>query len=113
MSAVIVDVAAAGSQVPAGGQLALLEAMKMQHVVSATESVAVLRTLVTAGETVLEHQPLVVVVPAVDAIPGGTIGGTDLDAARADLAEVCERWSRSCRAAALPATLRFWGCATW
>jgi acetyl-CoA carboxylase carboxyltransferase component len=91
MSAVIVDVAAAGSQVPAGGQLALLEAMKMQHVVSATESVAVRRTLVSAGDTVLEHQPLVVVVPAVEALPGGTVGEADLDAARADLAEVRER----------------------
>jgi biotin carboxyl carrier protein len=47
MSAVIVDVAAVGSQIPAGGQLALLEAMKIQHVVSATESVVVRRTLVT------------------------------------------------------------------
>jgi acetyl-CoA carboxylase carboxyltransferase component len=91
MSAVIVDVAAVGSQIPAGGQLALLEAMKMQHVVSATESVVVRRTLVTAGETVFDHQPLVVVVSAVDAMPGGTIGETDLDAARADLAEVRER----------------------
>lgn len=91
MSAVIVDVAAAGSQVPAGGQLAVLEAMKMQHVVSATESVAVRRTLVTAGQTVLERQPLVVVVSAVDAVPSGAIGETDLDAARADLAEVRER----------------------
>lgn len=91
MSAVVVDVAPAGSQVPAGGRLAVLEAMKMQHVVSATESVAVRRTLVTAGQTVFEHQPLVVVVAAVDAIPGGAIGDTDLDAARADLAEVRER----------------------
>jgi acetyl-CoA carboxylase carboxyltransferase component len=91
MSAVIVDVAAAGSQVPAGGRLALLEAMKMQHVVSATESVAVRRTLVSAGQTVLEHQPLVVVVPADDAVAGGVTSETDLDAVRADLAEVRER----------------------
>ena len=91
MSAVVVDVAPAGSQIPAGGRLALLEAMKMQHAVNATENVAVRRTLVTAGQTVYEHQPLVVVVAAVDAIGGGAIGDTDLDAVRADLAEVRER----------------------
>lgn len=91
MSAVIVDVAVAGSQVSAGGMLALLEAMKMQHIVSATEAVVVGRTLVAAGDTVLENQPLVVVTPIVGATPGATTVEADADSTRADLTEVRER----------------------
>jgi acetyl-CoA carboxylase carboxyltransferase component len=91
MSAVVVDVAAVGSQVSEGGTLALLEAMKMQHVVSAREGVVVGRTLVAPGDTVLENQPLVIVTPAVGATPGATTVEGDADAVRTDLTDVRER----------------------
>ena len=61
MAAVVIEVAQPGEQVAAGGRLAVVEAMKMQHVVAATHAVVVRRALVVAGDGVEEDQPLVVV----------------------------------------------------
>ncbi|WP_128378068.1 carboxyl transferase domain-containing protein [Streptomyces cavernae] len=90
---VSVDVAP-GERVRAGQQLAVLEAMKMEHVVR-TRSCGLVRAVhARVGDTIAEGAPLV----TIDAEPGGPEEDTaeppvDLDARRSDLAEVLHRHS--------------------
>jgi len=88
---VAVDVAP-GDEVPAGGQLLVMEAMKMEHVVTAPAGGVVQALRVSAGDTVAEGAVLVVleerrveVAPAVDPV------GVDVERVRADLAELQTR----------------------
>ncbi|SDF06449.1 Acetyl-CoA carboxylase, carboxyltransferase component [Blastococcus aurantiacus] len=82
--------AAAGADVPPGGAVLVLEAMKMEHVVSLPAGGTVRRLAVRVGETVREGQLLAEVEHAGD---GGQAGAppVDLDADRPDLAEVRRR----------------------
>ena len=90
LGGVVIEVAAEGTAVAAGAQLVVLEAMKMQHVLSAPADVQVLRTLVAAGQTVGADEPLMLVrhVGTGSAADPSTV---DLDYARADLAEIRDR----------------------
>ncbi len=54
----VVSIAAPGTLVPDGGELAVLEAMKMQHPVLADGPVEVARVLAEVGETVAEGSVL-------------------------------------------------------
>lgn len=92
MTGVVVETAAVGATVAAGGEVALLEAMKMQHAVTAADSVRIVRVLVRPGQTVGPETALVVVHP-VEAESDVTdpAGGVDPDTVRADLAQVRER----------------------
>ena len=81
-----------GELVRPGQALAVLEAMKMEHLVCATSGGRVLKIAATPGATVAEGQPLVFLEPmevaggeAVEAV------AEDLDAIRPDLAEVIAR----------------------
>ena len=93
LSATVGSIAVAeGDLVRPGQALAVLEAMKMEHLVHATTGGQVLRIAVEAGATVAEGQPLVFLEPmevaggeAVEAV------AEDLDAIRPDLAEVIAR----------------------
>jgi acetyl/propionyl-CoA carboxylase alpha subunit/acetyl-CoA carboxylase carboxyltransferase component len=81
-----------GDLVPIGAQIAVMEAMKMEHVVTATSSGRVLQVTVGAGDTVWEDHVLVVLEPAeVTGAGGSGEQSVDLDHIRPDLAEVIER----------------------
>lgn len=85
---------AIGDEVPAGATVAILEAMKMEHVVTATSSGIVRALVATEGETVAAGAPLVELEAAdVAAVHVAEDEAVDLDAIRPDLAEVVERHS--------------------
>ncbi|MEV0463413.1 carboxyl transferase domain-containing protein [Nocardia tengchongensis] len=91
MGATVVSLAAPGTIVAAGAEVAVLEAMKMQHVLRATESLRVLRHAVAPGGVVDPHAVLLTWVAADH--DGSAVESTvvDLDSIRADLAEVLDR----------------------
>ena len=83
---------AAGDLVRPGQALAVLEAMKMEHLVHAEVGGRVLRVAAEPGRTVAEGQPLVFLEPM--EVAGGETVETapeDLDTIRPDLAEVIAR----------------------
>jgi len=83
---------AAGDTVTRGQQLAVLEAMKMEHVVHAAVAGVVRELRVQPGDTVSEGSALMLIdalETASDA--GAVVQAVDLDSTRADLAEVQQR----------------------
>ncbi|WP_433671808.1 carboxyl transferase domain-containing protein [Nocardia sp. CA-136227] len=91
MGATVVSLAEPGAVLAAGAEVAVLEAMKMQHVLRATEPLRVLRHAVAAGEVVDPHAVLVMWVAADHDGPAAESTVVDLDSIRADLAEVLDR----------------------
>ncbi len=93
MQATVVRVdVAVGDRLPAGATVAILEAMKMEHVVTARQSGVVRAVLVAAGATVAPGDVLVELEPAdVAAASVDTDEVRDLDEIRPDLAEAIER----------------------
>uniref|UniRef100_UPI0024545B28 carboxyl transferase domain-containing protein n=1 Tax=Nocardia farcinica TaxID=37329 RepID=UPI0024545B28 len=91
MGATVVELAEPGTLVAAGGRVAVLEAMKMQHVLRAEEPLRVLRRLAAAGEVVDPGAALLVWTPAEHADAGADVTAVDLDAIRPDLREVLDR----------------------
>jgi acetyl/propionyl-CoA carboxylase alpha subunit len=88
---VSVDVAV-GSRVEHGQQVAILEAMKMEHVVAAGAAGVVRELRVAPGDTVTEGAALILI----DAVEGSaetaaTVQALDLDRVRPDLAELQRR----------------------
>ncbi|MFP6582218.1 MAG: carboxyl transferase domain-containing protein [Candidatus Hydrogenedentota bacterium] len=83
---------AEGDSVHRGQQLLVLEAMKMQHLVTAEKSGIVRRVTVGLDDTIYEDHPLVVIEDAhVDAGDDGVEEEIDLDHIRPDLQEVIDR----------------------
>jgi acetyl/propionyl-CoA carboxylase alpha subunit/acetyl-CoA carboxylase carboxyltransferase component len=81
-----------GEPVAAGQQLLVMEAMKMQHVVAATEAGFVRLVGVAVGDAVFEGHPLVFVEPAdVGDLVDAVSTEVDLDAIRPDVAQIIER----------------------
>jgi acetyl/propionyl-CoA carboxylase alpha subunit/acetyl-CoA carboxylase carboxyltransferase component len=83
---------AVGDQVRQGQQVAVVEAMKMEHVITARESGIVRGVTMAAGDVVREGYPIVFVEPA--EIEGGAIAADsaiDPDHIRADLQENIDR----------------------
>ncbi|HYD93907.1 MAG TPA: carboxyl transferase domain-containing protein [Noviherbaspirillum sp.] len=90
-SVVAIDVIE-GDVVRAGAQVAVIEAMKMEHVVKAARAGIVCKVNATRGEVVFRGYPLVYIEPAeVDAEQAQRQDDGDPDAIRADLAEVQQR----------------------
>lgn len=82
----------AGEQVRAGQQLAVLESMKMEHVIAAPEAGVIHTVLVGAGDTIYEKAPLLFLAAAEGAQVDDSVEATiDLDAIRNDLAETLAR----------------------
>jgi acetyl/propionyl-CoA carboxylase alpha subunit/acetyl-CoA carboxylase carboxyltransferase component len=82
----------AGDQVRAGQPVLVMEAMKMEHVITADIGGIVRELTVAQGDTVFEGHPLAFIEPA--DIAGGAVARDDdgdLDAIRPDLAEVLKR----------------------
>jgi acetyl/propionyl-CoA carboxylase alpha subunit/acetyl-CoA carboxylase carboxyltransferase component len=88
---VAVDVAP-GDEVPAGGQLLVMEAMKMEHVVAAPVGGVVRAVSVAAGDAVYAGTALVVIEEtAVEVDAANEAAATDLATVRPDLAETQRR----------------------
>jgi acetyl-CoA carboxylase carboxyltransferase component len=84
--------AVAGAAVTAGQQVAVMEAMKMEHVIAAGRSGTVTDVRVAPGDTVFADHVLVVIAPGeVEAEVAGDDEEVDLGAIRPDLAEVIDR----------------------
>ncbi len=81
-----------GETVHAGATIAVLEAMKMEHLVEAGVSGVVRKVVAVRGETLFEEQPILFVEPIeVEGERAGQGETADLDAIRPDLAEVRSR----------------------
>ncbi|MGO9058381.1 MAG: carboxyl transferase domain-containing protein [Candidatus Binataceae bacterium] len=81
-----------GDAVRQGQQLAVMEAMKMEHVIHSPTSGIVRRITVAKGDTVFEGHPLVFIEEGeVDASVGAAAEVVDLEYIRPDLAEVMAR----------------------
>ncbi len=84
--------AANGDFVRAGQQLAVLEAMKMEHLVTAPCSGVVLAVYAEPGRTLMEGETLFAIEPGqADDGPARADASIDLDRIRPDLAQVFER----------------------
>jgi acetyl/propionyl-CoA carboxylase alpha subunit/acetyl-CoA carboxylase carboxyltransferase component len=98
---------AVGDQIRAGQALMIMEAMKMEHVITAEVSGIVRQITVQPGDTVFEDHPLAFLEEA--EIAGGSGAeeeAVDLDFIRPDLAEVLERHRRTLDAARPEAVAR-------
>ncbi|QIS04475.1 ATP-grasp domain-containing protein [Nocardia brasiliensis] len=91
MGGTLVSLVEPGAVVPAGAEVAVLEAMKMQHVLRAEQALRVRRHLVEPGATVDPHAPLLIWTPADHDGPVAADAVIALDAIRPDLAEVDDR----------------------
>ncbi len=94
LAGTVVEAAAEGAEFAAGAQLVVLEAMKMQHVLTAPDAVCTVRTLVTPGQVVGTGDPLVVFTrtgAGAGAKGLGILADLDLDRDRGDLDEVRRR----------------------
>lgn len=83
---------AVGDELSAGSDAAILEAMKMEHVITADQSGIVRQVFVTPGETLREGAPILAIEPAefVDHAQR-TTASVDLDTIRPDLEELLAR----------------------
>jgi acetyl-CoA carboxylase carboxyltransferase component len=92
--------AASKATVAAGGIVAVIEAMKMEHEVGATSTVEVCRFCIRMGDTVRPGEALAVVRPGstVDQL-NAAVDEVDFDHVRPDLAHIVERHERALDAA--------------
>jgi len=92
LAGTVVEMAPEGAEFGAGGQLVVLEAMKMQHVLVAPDALRTVRSLVTPGQVVGTGDPLLVFTRTGAGGDGeSAAAAVDLDRPRADLDEVRER----------------------
>lgn len=81
-----------GELVHRGGQVLVIESMKMEHAILAVMSGRVLTISVAVGDTVVEGAALVAVEPhEVDRVGEADVSAVDLDLIRPDLLEVVKR----------------------
>jgi acetyl/propionyl-CoA carboxylase alpha subunit/acetyl-CoA carboxylase carboxyltransferase component len=91
LAGTVVEAAPEDTEFAAGAQLVVLEAMKMQHVLTAPDAVRTVRTLVTPGQVVGTGDPLVVFTHTGEDTQTEGAADVNLDRARADLDEVRRR----------------------
>ena len=92
LAGTVVEVAPEGAEFGAGGQLVILEAMKMQHVLVAPDALRTVRILVTPGQVVGTGDPLLIFTRTEAGADGeNSTAAVDLDRPRADLDEVAHR----------------------
>ena len=81
-----------GDAIGSGAQIAVIDAMKMEHVVVAAAAGIVQEVCVARDEIVAANRPLAVVaLGAVNGVPSGDVLAVDPTTVRPDLAEVLER----------------------
>jgi acetyl-CoA carboxylase carboxyltransferase component len=84
--------AAEGDEIRAGGVVAVVESMKMEHDVTAPQAGRITAIAVIAGQVVSTGDPVAVLVPVdVEAAAPQVFAGAETDAVRPDLAEVLDR----------------------
>ncbi|BBY08027.1 acetyl-CoA carboxylase family protein [Mycobacterium noviomagense] len=91
MAGTVIEVAPEGAEFAAGGPVAVLEAMKMQHALAAPDALRTVRNLVMPGQVVGTGDPLVVFSRTGADTDASTAAEQDLDRPRADLDEVRHR----------------------
>ncbi|MEV0246330.1 carboxyl transferase domain-containing protein [Nocardia sp. NPDC050712] len=91
MGGTVISIAAPGSVIAAGGEVAVLEAMKMQHVLRAETALLVRRTCAEPGAVVDPHALLATWAAAEHDGTATETTDIDLDTIRPDLAEVRDR----------------------
>lgn len=91
LAGTVVEVTDEGVEIGAGGQLAVLEAMKMQHVLTAPDAAVAVRVLVRPGQIVAPGDPLVVITRTGTDETGSTHADPDPGRARADVEEIRAR----------------------
>ncbi|WP_194835974.1 carboxyl transferase domain-containing protein [Nocardia sp. XZ_19_369] len=91
MGGTVVSLVEPGTVVAAGAEVAVLEAMKMQHVLRAEQPLRIRRHIAAPGTTVDPHAPLLVWAEADHDRTVADIAAVDLDTIRPDLAEVRDR----------------------
>ena len=85
---------AEGEAVRAGQSVAILEAMKMEHVVAAPISGVVARIAAVRGQVLAKGEAILFITPGeVGAGEDAVVEAADLDRIRPDLAETIERWA--------------------
>ncbi len=85
---------AEGEPVRAGQPVAILEAMKMEHVVAAPLSGVVARIAAAKGQVLARGETILFITPGeVGAGEDAAVEAVDLDHIRPDLAETLERWA--------------------
>ncbi len=88
LAGTVVEIAPEGAEIARGGQVVVLEAMKMQHVLAAPDALRIIRGLVTAGRVVATADPLVVFTRSGATAGGRSAADVDLERSRSDLEEV-------------------------
>ncbi len=92
LAGTVVELAPEGAEFAPGEQLAVLEAMKMQHVLVAPDALRTVRSLVVVGQVVGTGDPLLVYTRTGAGADGESVSAAiDLDGQRADLDEVAQR----------------------
>ncbi len=91
LAGTVIEVAPEGVEIAAGRQVAVLEAMKMQHVLVAPEALRVVRNMVTPGQVVATGDPLAVFTRSGVGGVHDPAADLDLDRERPDLDEVRQR----------------------
>jgi acetyl/propionyl-CoA carboxylase alpha subunit/acetyl-CoA carboxylase carboxyltransferase component len=91
LSGTVVEIASEGAEIGQGGQVVVLEAMKMQHVLAAPDALRVVRSLVVPGQVVSTADPLVIFVRTGTGADRQPAGDVDLERPRADLDEAAHR----------------------
>lgn len=91
LAGTVVEIAPEGVDIAAGMQLVVLEAMKMQHVLTAPDAVHTVRNLVAPGQVVGTGDPLAVFTRTAAGAEGEAAAELDLDRTRGDLDEVRRR----------------------
>ena len=84
----------AGDEVFQGQQVAIMDAMKMEHVIQAPESGVIQSLNAELNTAIFEHHPLIILTPGEVSVSAGADAEIqDLDYIRPDLAEAFERHS--------------------
>lgn len=92
LAGTVIEVAPEATDYPAGAQLVVLEAMKMQHVLAAPAALRTIRILTTPGQVVGTGDALLVFTRTATGADGeSAMAALDLDRPRADLDEVAHR----------------------
>ncbi len=92
LSGTVIEVVPEATDYPAGAQLVVLEAMKMQHVLAAPDALRTVRILTTPGQVVGTGDPLLVFTRTAIGVDGeSATAAMDLDRPRDDLDEVVHR----------------------